>query len=198
MCGFSFLSQREHSLHLSLKKLVTEPSSHSVAPAHWQEKKIISHLIKYLWVHLLFIYFDQCGPFSCRSRFVRRRSSNGISSRHYGPPVPADTQEITSVLSESRLQLQSGAKLYRIFSIECISPLSYPPRLEKLPSLWLNVMEMGNHWEAVVFSSSASTRGAKSQQKRESNYMYGGAGNGHAWCLTSFTDAAVLVCWLHF
>ncbi len=32
-------------------------------PCSLTRKGIISHLIKYLWMHLLFIYFDQCLPF---------------------------------------------------------------------------------------------------------------------------------------
>ena len=155
-------------------------------PCSLTRKEIISHLIKYLWVHLLFIYFDQCVPF--HAAVVLYVGDPQIASLVdiMGLQCQLTLTEITSGVCESQMQLQSRAICYRVSSILCIAPLSHSSRLEKLPPLWLNVMEMGNHWEDVVFFGSPSAQRPESQQpSADDDYMSGKAGNGHAWCLTS-------------
>lgn len=178
MRGSSSLSEkmRECSAHLPLKTCHRAQQLQR-RPCSPTRKEIISHLIKYLWVHLLFIYFDQCILFHAAVVLYVTDPQITPLLGIIGPPVPAEI---------SIMQLQSRAKCYRVFFIVSISPLWYSSRLEKLPPLWLNVMEMGNHWKRLLLLCSPALPRHKERNLNRNyessadntDYMYGGAGNG--------------------
>lgn len=108
----------------------------------------------------------------------------------------------TSALNAPHMQLQSRAKCYRIFPAVVSTP---PPLLcsSRLGEITLIVVKCDGNGKSLKGSPALPQHKELNLDRNEdssldnTNYMCGGAGNGHARCSASFTHAAVLVCWLY-
>lgn len=136
---------------------VTELSSYSLAPAHGRNKEpfhIQWSIYERIFLFLKFTLFN-ASHFQLLSFWM----SESLKRRLY-QTVWVSSPGLGKLWADSmnfKCSCNAEQNVTTIFSVLCSASLLYSSRLEKLPSLCLSVMEIGNHWKAVMFSSTATT-----------------------------------------